>query len=70
LKKLERDDDNLLAAVPAPLFDLVECMDEDACVDEDEICVLVRDAVACPAALPYPCASAPDGLSLLLGTPS
>jgi len=35
IERFERDDDNFFAAVPAPLFDLVECVDEDACVDDD-----------------------------------
>ena len=45
-RTFERDDDNLFTTFPAPLFDVVQCMDEDACIDDDEICILVRRTVA------------------------
>lgn len=44
-RTFEWNDDNLPATILAPLFDLVECMYQDACVDNNEICVLVRRAV-------------------------
>ena len=48
-RTFERDDDNLFATVPAPLFDVVKGMYQDACIDDDEICVLVCHAVGRPA---------------------
>lgn len=48
-RTFEGDDDDFFTTLPAPLFDVVKSVDQDACVDDDEICVLVGDGVAGPA---------------------
>ena len=40
----EGDNDYFLLPIAAPLLELSECVDEDACVDDDDICVLLLDA--------------------------
>jgi hypothetical protein len=40
-RTFERDDDYLLLSIPAPLLDLSERIDKHACIDDDDIGLLV-----------------------------